>query len=85
MKDYIQYKDDIGFSIKDMRECPMNQIFRTAAKMIAFDDCTGIEVTDIVINGKKYFYTGWKPGMTYTFVDENGVEVWTSSFPEWDH
>lgn len=85
MKSYIRYEDGYYASIEDVSELSMDEIFCKVAKMIAFSDCSDVEVIDIVIDGQEYYYAGWRPGMEYTFVDENNTEVWTNSFPEWDH
>lgn len=85
MKSYIKYKDGSEVYIKNMEDSSMDLIFYTAAKMIAFNDCTDIEILNIVINSEEYFYAGWKPGMVYTFENKKGEEIWTDEFPEWDH
>lgn len=85
MKSYIRYEDGFHAHIKDLSELSMNEIFRKISKMIAFSDCTDIEIIDIVIDGKEYYYAGWRPGMEYTFLDKEGKQIWSEYFPEWDH
>lgn len=85
MNSYIRYKHDGKTYNKDMNGSTLDHVLYTAANMIAFDDCTDVEVTEIVHEGKSYEYNGWEPGMTFTFHDETGEDVWSRSFPSWDH
>ena len=85
MMSYIRYEIEGDTFTKDMDGCTLDQVLCEAAKMYAFDDCTGIEVKEVVHDGKRYEYNGWEPGMTYTFCDETGEEAWSRSFPSWDH
>jgi hypothetical protein len=58
----------------------------TVAKHIAFSDCGGYDVQEIVIDGRPVEYIGWQPGMLYEFADcETKEIIWGASFPEWDH
>jgi hypothetical protein len=58
----------------------------TVAKHIAFSDCGGYDVQEIVIDGRPVEYIGWQPGMRYEFADcETKEIIWSASFPEWDH
>ena len=63
----------------------LDTVLFTASHMIAFSDCTDIEVLEIVHEGKRYEYSGWEPGMVFTFCDESGEDVWQRDFPSWDH
>ena len=85
MKSYIKYKEDSEIYTKNMEECSMDEIFYTAAKMFAFSDCSDIEVLEIIIDNKEYFYAGWQPGMVFAFEDKDENEVWNDSFPRWNH
>lgn len=85
MKSYIRYEECFYVHIKDMDECSMDEIFYTAANMIAFNDCSDIEVIDIVINNEEYFYVGWQPDMLFEFEDKDGNVVWRRYFPNWNH
>lgn len=85
MRSYIKYEQEGETFTKNMECCTLDQVLGTAASMYAWDDCTGIEVLEIVHEGKRYEYNGWEPGMTFTFCDETGDEVWSHSFPSWDH
>ena len=59
--------------------------FTNVARTLAFDDCTNENVTEIYWHGERVWYTGWQPGMVYTFADMERKTVWEGSFPEWDH
>lgn len=85
MNSYIKYLFEEEPFTKDMTGCTLDQVLCTASNMYAFDDCTDIDILEVVHEGKKYEYCGWEPGMTYTFRDESGEEVWSRSFPHWDH
>lgn len=85
MESYIKFEQDGEICTKDMTGCNLDQVLVTASKMYAFDDCTDIEVLEVVHDGKRYEYDGWEPGMTFTFRDEAGEVVWSNSFPGWDH
>lgn len=63
-----------------------NAMFHKAAYAIAFSDCSDEVVIQIVANGDECHYTGWQPGMRYTFVSNSTGEVlYDAEFPEWDH
>ena len=85
MESYIKYIFDGETFTKDMTGCTLDQVLCTASNMYAFDDCTDIDIQKVVHEGKVYEYCGWEPGMTYSFCDESGEEVWSRSFPQWDH
>ena len=85
MESYIKYEYEDELFFKDMSGCTLDQVLCTAANMYAFDDCTDITILKVVHEGKRYEYKGWEPGMTFTFCDESGKEVWSRSFPSWDH
>lgn len=85
MVSFITYLFEEERYTKDMTGFDLDQVLCTASNMYAFADCTDIEVVEVVHEGKRYEYAGWEPGMTYTFLDETGEEVWSRSFPNWDH
>lgn len=65
---------------------PVYWVCYKAAKFIAFDDCTDDEVVAVVANGRELTYTGWQPGMGFTFIDTKTKEVvFDHSYPSWDH
>lgn len=61
-----------------------NKFFRRVAKAVCFADCGDYYITNIFFRGKRYYYSGWAPGMVYNFKSDDGDE-WEESFPEWDH
>lgn len=63
------------------------ELFRAAAKLLAFSDCYAEDFTvdKIMCEGKECFYAGWMPGMEYRFVTEDGEVMFDEFFPEWDH
>lgn len=85
MKSYIKYEQDGEIITKDMDGCTLDQVLYLASNMYAFDDCTGIEVKEIVHEGKRYEYDGWEAGMVFSFRDDTGEIVWQQDFPGWDH
>lgn len=85
MKSYIKYEFDGEIFFKDMSGCTLDQTLCQASYFYAFDDCTDITVLEVVHDGMRYEYDGWEPGMTYTFRNEFGTEVFSRSFPQWDH
>lgn len=58
----------------------------TVARHLAFSDCGGWELDELVIDGEQIKYVGWQPGMLYEFQSvATGQIVWSQSFPQWDH
>lgn len=63
-----------------------SELFHFTSKLYAFDDCVCVKVHSIKSNGSYCRYTGWQPGMVFTFVNtRTGDVVWQGEFPEWDH
>jgi hypothetical protein len=63
-----------------------DKFFYKISYILAFDDCSGDEVSDIIWDGKPVEYVGWQPGMRYEFEEVlTGKTVWVGDFPEWDH
>lgn len=62
-----------------------DKFFYEISKRIAFDDCTGEQVTEIYWQGIKVEYAGWQPCMRYEYKNRNGSTVWVGDFPQWDH
>lgn len=88
MNSYIKYRygdEPHTQYVKEMTGCTLDQVLCTASNMYAFDDCTDIDILEVVHERKGYEYCGWAPGMTFTFRDESGEEIWSRSFPQWDH
>ena len=58
----------------------------TVSQHLAFSDCGGWDVDEIVIDGEPLEYMGWQPGMLYEYRSlSTGEIVWSESFPGWDH
>lgn len=85
MESYIKYSFEGDVITINMEGSTLDQVLTKASEMYAFNDCTDIEVLEVVHNGEKYDYCGWEPSMTFSFRDTKGKIVWTESFPEWDH
>ena len=70
----------------DTQEKRNDWLLYTVAHHLAFSDCGGWEVDEIVIDGEPIEYIGWQPGMLYEFRSvATGQIVWSASFPQWDH
>ena len=66
--------------------CEVWPFFNEVASVIAMSDCSDQNVVKIVFQGKEFHYTGWKPGMEFTFVDdENSQNAYTTWMPHLDH
>ena len=73
-------------TIAEHHEREKEWFFHTIAHLIAFADCYDDTVDEIVWDGRPVHYTGWQPGMTIEFADdETGEIVYSGCFPEWDH
>ena len=63
-----------------------SELFRFVSRLYAFDDCFYVKVHSIKWKGATCKYTGWQPGMLFTYVNSRtGKKIWEESFPEWDH
>lgn len=70
----------------DTQERRDDWLLLTVAKHIAFSDCGGYDVIEVVVDGRRVEYSGWQPGMLIEFVDcETGEFVWDCCRPDWDH
>lgn len=86
MKNYIEYELYGEIEIKKFPDnASMDGVFREAANMIRFFDCTDIEIERIVFNNEEYEYAGWQPDMLFEFKNRNGSIVWSRYFPNWEH
>jgi len=85
-KSRIVYFQDGELFTKTFTEfTQIDTVLTEAARMICFNDCSGVDVAEIIVEGTRYFYDGWQPGMLYSFHDENNTHTWQARFPEWDH
>jgi len=64
-----------------------DELFYKVSYVFAFDDCeySEAEVTEIVCDGRPVRYTGWRPGMCFRYVYEDGSLAWECWRPELDH
>lgn len=62
-----------------------DRFFTDVSKILAFDDCTNDDVTEIYWHGERVWYFGWEPGMHFRFGDICKNVVWEGWFPEFDH
>ena len=70
----------------DTQERRDDWLLLTVAKHIAFSDCGGYDVIEVVVDGRRVEYSGWQPGMLIEFIDcETGEFVWDCCRPDWDH
>jgi hypothetical protein len=73
--EYVHYTSDAD-----------NKLYRDAAEMICFSDCSDEIVEAIVAQGWKIEYVGWQPDMLFEFRDQKtGEIVWSENFPQWEH
>ena len=86
MRNYYEYDfegEHVTIDLSDMD--PYAAITRAAIE-ITMADCSGVDVTKIVADGKEYRYVGWQPDMLREFVNindpEDRVRVW---LPQYDH
>ena len=60
--------------------------FREAAKAVAFRDLQDdMGEVELFIDGVRFLYDGWRPGMEIAFVATEPQEEMCGWFPEWDH
>ena len=90
-KNYFVYRDTElnphEYLVKSFYSSEINQMIYQVCRTIAFDDITGIEVDEIVVNGRQVRYKGWLPEMHMVFYYEDNPEeiAWDAYYPEWDH
>lgn len=76
------------FYVKSFHSSEIDKMMVEVSKFYAFSDCEASDmyVDEICMNGRHVYYAGWRPGMTYSFIDATtGEVVWENSFPQWDH
>lgn len=80
------YRDDEGIIMSVFYpHIDTDKFFCEISKRIAFSDCSGEEVFNIIWQGKEVEYVGWQPNMRFEYKDFDGKTVWVGEFPEWDH
>lgn len=83
---YIIFKDHNDGELSVTVYDDASYMFSDASRQICFSDCDDIlTIEQIVCNGKEVHYGGWKPGMHYTFYDNDNNLVYENWFPQWDH
>ena len=87
MKYYYTYNcPDIDEEIYTSEHANLDALLREVSRSICFSDCVKIHVLDIVADGRKLSYTGWRPDMEFAYKDiTTGEIVWIGRFPEWEH
>ena len=87
MKYYYTYNcPDIDNEIYTSEHATLDALLTEVSRSICFSDCVKIHVLDIVADGRKLSYTGWRPDMEFAYRDKlTGEIVWAECFPEWEH
>ena len=77
---------DIDNEIYTSEHATLDALLTEVSRSICFSDCVKIHVLDIVADGRKLSFTGWRPDMEFAYRDMlTGEIVWTECFPEWEH
>ena len=87
MKYYYTYNcPDIDNEIYTSEHANLDDLLTDVSRSICFSDCVKIQVLDIVADGRKLSFAGWRPDMEFTYMDKLTREiVWAECFPEWEH
>ena len=87
MKYYYTYNcPDIDNEIYTSEHTSLEALLTEVSRNICFSDCVKIHVLDIVADGRKLSFTGWRPDMEFAYKDiTTGEIVWIGHFPEWEH
>ena len=87
MKYYYTYNcPDIDEEIYTSEHANLDALLTEVSRNICFSDCVKIHVLDIVADGRKLSFTGWRPDMEFAYkVITTGEIVWAERFPEWEH
>ena len=87
MKYYYTYNcPDIDEEIYTSEHATLDTLLTDVSRSICFSDCVKIHVLDIVADGRKLSFTGWRPDMEFAYKDAvTGEVVWAGCFPEWEH
>ena len=84
-RNYYTYEQEGERFTADLSDLELWPFFRTVAAEIAMSDCSEVRVNKIVYQDKEFKYTGWQPGMRFTFISQDGTEEYTTYMPEYDH
>ena len=87
MKYYYTYNcPDIDEEIYISEHANLDALLTEVSRNICFSDCVKIHVLDIVADGRKLSFAGWRPDMEFAYRDRlTGEIVWAECFPEWEH
>ena len=87
MKYYYTYNcPDIDEEIYTSEHANLDDLLTDVSRSICFSDCVKIHVLDIVADGRKLSFAGWRPDMEFAYRDRlTGEIVWAERFPEWEH
>ena len=87
MKYYYTYNcPDIDNEIYTSEHDTLDALLTEFSRSICFSDCVKIHVLDIVADGRKLSFTGWRPDIEFAYKDiTTGEIVWAERFPEWEH
>ena len=87
MKYYYTYNcPDVDEEIYTSEYASLEALLIDVSRSICFSDCVKIHVLDIVADGRKLSFTGWRPDMEFAYRDSLTREiVWAECFPEWEH
>ena len=87
MKYYYTYNcPDIDEEIYISEHANLDALLTDVSRSICFSDCVKIHVLDIVADGRKLSFAGWRPDMEFAYMDKlTGEIVWAECFPEWEH
>ena len=84
MKSYFIIDYDGDQVTYDRSSTDLWPFFYEVAKFFAMRDCTDEKITKIVYNENEYKYSGWAPGMEYTFYNvadpEDTYTLWLSKY-----
>ena len=87
MKYYYTYNcPDMDEEIYTSEHANLEALLTDVSRSICFSDCVKIHVLDIVADGRKLSFAGWRPDMEFAYKDiTTGEIVWAECFPEWEH
>ena len=87
MKYYYTYNcPDVDEEIYTSEHANLDDLLTEVSRSICFSDCVKMHVLDIVADGRKLSFAGWRPDMEFAYRDMlTGETVWAECFPEWEH
>lgn len=87
MKYYYTYNcPDIDNEFYTSEHTTLDNLLTDVSKSICFSDCVKIDVLEIMADGRKLSFAGWRPDMEFAYKDiVTGEVVWVGRFPEWEH